>query len=303
VAVDQLDIEESVRSVQAQLNYLLPGTDLNRRFVSAGVEVNTGKYGPFEMTIRDGRAIRDHFSLGSHGFTLLNAPTQVRDFGDTDEVEAKYHAEVERYVQAATGADFVHAMGWMIRTSGDVASRQKKRAEGEAYTHRAGVQPPAGEVHVDTDPARQEKAAQRAYAKLRPDGPGYKRFLITSFWRSFSPPPQDCPLAVCDGRSVRDDEGTPNTLWVVDKIPDDLFAPMPVADADNPIAAAIFRHNPDHRWWYFSNMVKDEALLFKFHDSSRIAPWRVPHTAFWDSSLPGAQARESIECRSIAFFE
>jgi hypothetical protein len=42
VAVDTIDIEESVRSVQADLKYLLPGTPINRRFVSAGVEVNTG---------------------------------------------------------------------------------------------------------------------------------------------------------------------------------------------------------------------------------------------------------------------
>jgi hypothetical protein len=303
MAVDQLDIEDSVRTVEAQLNYLLPGTPINRRFVSAGVEVNTGKYGAFPAIIRDGRAIRDHFTLASHGFTLLDAPTAIRDFNDTDEVEASYHAEVERYVREATGADLVHAMGWMIRTSGDVAARQKKRAEGESYQHRAGVQPPAGEVHVDTDPGRQIKAAERAYAKVRPNGPGYRRFIISSFWRTYSPPPQDCPLAVCDGRSVRDDEGTPNTLWVVDKIPEDLFAPMAVADEDNPIAAAIFHHNPDHRWWYFSNMVKDEALLFKFHDSDRKGAWRVPHTAFWDTSLPDAHPRESIECRSIAFFE
>jgi len=201
-----------------------------------------------------------------------------------------------------TGADVVAAMGWMVRTSGDVASRQKKRGVDEPYQHRAGVQPPAGEVHVDTDPPRQLKAARRMYEKARPGGPGFKRFIISSFWRTYSPPPQDCPLALCDGRSVRADEGTPNVLWVVDKIPegDAMFAPM---DDENQMAAAIFRHNPDHRWWYFSNMVRDEALLFKFHDSEQTGAWRVPHTAFWDTSLPNAQPRESIECRSIAFFE
>ncbi len=299
--VETIDIEDSARTVEAQLKYLLPGTPINRRFVSAGVEVNTGKYGAFPMTIRDGRTIRQHFTLASHGFTLLDAPTAIRDFNDTDNVDARYQPEVEHYVRQATGADFVAAMGWMIRTSGDVAARQRKRSEGESYQHRAGVQPPAGEVHVDTDPARQVKAADRMYAKVRPNGPGYKRFIISSFWRTYSPPPQDCPLALCDGRSVRADEGTPNTLWVVDRIPDDLFAPMD--DANNPIAAAIFHHNPDHRCWYFSNMVADEALLFKFHDSDRSGAWRVPHTAFWDNSLPNAQPRESIECRSIAFFE
>jgi len=300
MSVQEIDIEESVRSVTAQLNYLLPGPDINRRFVSAGVEVNTGRYGPYEVTIRDGRAIRDHFAFDRHGFRLLDAPTQVTDFTDSEMVERLYPGEVQRHVGEAFGADFVVPMGWMLRTSGDVASRQTKRDQ--PYTHRGGIQPPAGEVHVDTEPGRQLAAAQRAYAKARPDGPGFSRFIVCSFWRSFSPPPQDCPLALCDARSVRDDEGTPNILWVVDEIPqgEAMFAPM---DDDAQMAAAIFRHSPDHRWWYFSNMTRDEALLFKFHDSDRSRPWRTPHTAFLDSSLPDAQPRESIEFRSIAFFE
>jgi hypothetical protein len=39
------------------------------------------------------------------------------------------------------------------------------------------------------------------------------------------------------------------------------------------------------------------------HDSRRIRPWRVPHTAFHDSNRPGAQPRASIEFRSIAYFD
>ena len=40
-----------------------------------------------------------------------------------------------------------------------------------------------------------------------------------SVWRVFSPPPQDWPLALCDFRSVRDDEGLDNQLYFVDGIP------------------------------------------------------------------------------------
>jgi hypothetical protein len=299
MAVATLDIEDGVRTIEADLNYLLPGATINRRFVSAGVEVNTGKYGPYPTIIRDGRTIADRFTLDSHGFVLLDAPSAVVDFDDKDEVDRLYPGEVERYVGAATGADFVVIGGWMIRTSGDTASRQKK-TDGP-YVHAGGVQPPGAEVHVDTEPSRQQRAAERVYAKARPNGPGFKRFIVSSFWRAYSPPPQDCPLALCDGRSVRDDEGTANTLWIVDKIPEDLFAPLD--DEANPIAAAIFEHSPDHRWWYFSNMARSEALLFKFHDSDRSGPWRVPHTAFMDPSFPNALVRESIECRSFAFFE
>ncbi len=77
----------------------------------------------------------------------------------------------------------------------------------------------------------------------------------------------------------------------------------PMEGEDQRIAASVFRYSPDHRWWYFSNMHRDEALLFKFFDSDHDVAWRCPHTAFWDASQPGAHVRESIEFRSIAYFE
>jgi hypothetical protein len=73
-------------------------------------------------------------------------------------------------------------------------------------------------------------------------------------------------------------------------------------DADQP-AAAIFKYSPDHRWWYFSKMTRDEVILLKFHDSDHSVAWRTPHTAFWDTSFPDRKVRASIECRSVAFFE
>jgi len=304
MAVD--NIEETARATTANLNYLLPGPDINRRFVSAGVEVNTGTYGPYPMTIRDGRTIHSHFSFDRHGFQLLDAPTAITDFHDRTQVEAAYQAEVCEYVKRAFGADVVYAQGWMLRTSGAIPEKPKTATDNKPYRHYGGLQPAAGEVHVDTEPSRQLAYAQKLYEKARPEEggrPGFKRFIMSSFWRTFSPPPQDCPLAVCDAQSVRDDEGVANVLWVVDKIPEteeEKFKPM---DDDKQLAAAIFRYNPDHRWWYFSRMERDEALLFKFHDSDRSVGWRCPHSAFWDESFEGANVRESIECRTIAFFE
>jgi hypothetical protein len=295
------DIEASVRSVEADINYLLPGPAINRRFVSAGVEVNTGTYGPFKVTVRDGREIKRHFTLDRHGFVLTDNTSAVVDFYDVDEVNRIYPDEAARSVQALTGADFVVPGGWMIRNSGDISRFQKKKADGP-YVHAMGVQPPAGEAHIDTEPGRADRQARAVYDKARPDGPGYRRFIYSSFWRTFSEPPQDCPLAVCDGRSVGDDEGVPNVLHIVDKIPEGeaMFAPMP---EDDKFAAAIFPYNPAHRWWYFSKMTRDEAMMVKFHDSDRSVAWRTPHTAFWDTSFPDRKVRESIELRSYAFFE
>jgi hypothetical protein len=291
--------QQKSAAIRTEINYLAPGSFINRRFVAPAQEVNTGEYRPYSVTVNDGRPNRTDFTLDSHGFTLLNHRSAVKNFRDHTEVEAIYPTEVVEAIKTATGADRVAPLHFALRTSGDltVLAREQK----EDFVRRGGVQPPGAEVHVDTVPDRSDPRAHAVYQEHFPDAPPFRRYLYTSFWRTFSPPPQDCPLALCDGTTVGDDEGVPNTMFIVDKIPnrEDMLRPMP--DEDKAIAAAIFRHNPAHRWWYFSDMTRDEALLFKFHDSPRIKPWRVPHTAFY-SKLPGAFARESIEFRTIAYF-
>jgi hypothetical protein len=50
-------------------------------------------------------------------------------------------------------------------------------------------------------------------------------------------------------------------------------------------------------------MTRDEVLMFKFHDSDPSKALRAPHTAFHDPSFPHPKVRESIEFRTIAYFE
>lgn len=292
--------EPDAPGVATEVTYLAPGSFINRRFVAPGREVNTGEYRAYPATIRDARPRHADFTLASHGFTLLQHCSAVRDFLDKDEVEATYPGEVAAAIRQLTGADRVHTLSWMVRTSGDLSAHRREQV---GYRHYGGVQPPASEAHCDSSPDRVDAMAKRYYQQRFPDAPPYRRFLYSSFWRTFSPPPQDYPLALCDGNSVGDEEGVPNTLHVVDRIPerDEMLRPMP--DEDQAIAAAIFHHNPLHRWWYFSNMNRDEALLLVFHDSRRKRPWRVPHTAFRDTSRPDAHPRSSIEFRSLAYFD
>ena len=285
-------------TVETEITYLAPGSFMNRRFVAPAREVNTGEYRAYPVTIRDARPCQSEFTLASHGFMLATHRSSVRDFRDREEVERVYPHEVAAAVKQLTGADRVATMSWMVRTSGDLPAREEK-----GYKHRGGVQPPAGEAHCDASPDRVDAMARALHERTFPGAPPYRRFLYTSFWRTFSPPPQDYPLALCDGTSVGDEEGVPNTLFIVDSIPEREEMLRPVAGEDKMIAAAIFHYNPGHRWWYFSNMTRDEVLLLVFHDSRRVKPWRVPHTAFRDRSRPQAHPRESVEFRSVAYFE
>jgi hypothetical protein len=275
-----------IAAVKAKIDYLLPSSRINRRFWAPGKELNTGVYAPYEVTIRNAR-LAGPFSLDEHGFCLSRHVTRITAWPQNYSADSPYATEVREVVKRLTGADMVIPMGGMMRDSVQTSDT---------------VQPPAAEAHVDFTQRSAERIANRLYRRDRPDGGGYRRFLAFSLWRALSAPPQDTPLALCEGRSVADDEGTHNTKIDVDEIPsgDALFAPIE-GEADMT-AATIFRHSPNHRWWYFPDMTPDEVVLIKFYDSDHRTAWRCPHTAFRDHSRADAQRRRSMEFRGIAYF-
>lgn len=290
--------EASARAFETQITYLEPNNPINRRFVCAGAEVNTGTYAPYVTTMRDGRPIVDAFNLDTHGFVLHKHQSQVKNFLDNDEVAAIYPAEAVVIIKALTGADMVFPQGWMVRTPGELAV-QKKVA---GYQHQGGVQPPAGEAHCDFAPDVAERVAEKYYQQMCPGGKPYKRFISASLWRCFTEGPQDWPLAMCDARSVTPGEGIKNTLVVVDEIPSMEEMKKPIPGEEHMLAAHIYQFSPEHRWWYFSNMNRDEILYFKFYDSDSSVAQAVPHTAFADHSFANPNVRMSIELRSMAYF-
>jgi hypothetical protein len=276
-----------VAGVEATIDYLIPGSRINRRYVAPGAELNTGRYAPHNVFIRNGRRAQDTLGLDTQGFTLARQPSRVVDFKDKAEVDAVYSAEVERIVRALTGADLVAPLGYVLRTSGATSSE---------------TQPPASEVHVDMTTDRAVRLAAALYEKTFAGRPAFSRFIASSLWRPFSQPPQDWPLAVCDGTSVGDDEGVPNVMVRLAELPDPDNIPEHCDNEDALPAASIFHFSPGHRWWYFPDMNRDEVLLVKFHDSDHTKAWRAPHTSFRDPGVVNAPPRESIEYRTIAYY-
>ena len=62
-------------------------------------------------------------------------------------------------------------------------------------------------------------------------------------------------------------------------------------------------HNPQHRWYYYPDMTRDEVIVFKAHDSQQSVARRVPHTAFTDPTCPpGTPTRASVEARGLVIF-
>ncbi len=277
----------TVQAVTGELHYLDPASTVLRRFTAPGASVNTGNYLAYQVPVRNGRPVADQFALDRNGFELVAHASAVRDFTDRDEVERVYPGEVAEFVRSRTGADRVAALGWVLRRSADPGANAS--------------QPQAALVHCDFSVTGAVPRARDAYAARFPDGPGYRRALLTSVWRVFTPPPQDWPLALCDYTSVGPGEGLDNRLYFVDEIPADRYAEMP---PDAPGTSGFeFHYSPAHQWWYFPGMTRDEVLFFKFNDSDHERAWRVPHSAFRDPTVHGARPRHSIEFRTVAYFE
>jgi len=63
------------------------------------------------------------------------------------------------------------------------------------------------------------------------------------------------------------------------------------------------KYNSKHRWIYFPEMRRDEAIVFKVYDSDKNRARFTAHTSFNDPATPrGAPPRQSIEMRTFAFF-
>jgi len=66
----------------------------------------------------------------------------------------------------------------------------------------------------------------------------------------------------------------------------------------------IVKPNPEHRWYFKYGQRPDEPLFIKCYDSLEDGrARRVPHTAFDDPAYEGGDPRESIETRTLVFYD
>lgn len=275
-------------SVNAKVEYVSPDAKVYRRFVCPGREVNTGECKPHDMVVRNARLADEEFTLDTAGFQLVRHNTGVTDFYDKEQVATVYPGEIKKLLMDLTGADLVLDLGATLRS---------------ARNPRDDIQPPGVEAHVDYNEASSRRLAQRMLEQNDMEDFEYSRFMCINLWRVINEPPQDWPLAVCDGRSVGREDGVGNVMVRVDEIPDrETMLNMAIPDEDRLPTAFLFLHNPQHRWYYYPNMTPNELLIFKLYDSVETGAWRVPHGSFRDTTYADANGRESAEIRTVLYF-
>jgi len=265
--------------VEAKLSYIIDeGFTPVHRISGPGesIKERPGTYAEHPAVIHDGRPTRDEFTLATHGFAFTDHDTRVKDFYDADEVKRVYYPEVEQLVKAHTGAARVLVFDHTLR-SGDDGLRAEKQAR-----------EPVKAVHNDYT----ENSGPQRVRDLLPAGEAEAciagGFAIVQVWRPIRGDVETDPLAICDARSMVAE----NFIVVERHYPHRIGETYHIA------------HNPNHRWYYFPRMTRNEALVFKVFDSDRDAAVRfTAHTAFSDpASPPGAPPRESMEARALVFF-
>ena len=126
------------------------------------------------------------------------------------------------------------------------------------------------------------------------------RWSIINVWRPIKPISKD-PLALCDARTVRDEDLMPVSVT----LPSKGTGQYASISKGKGFELYYLRYDPEQTWYYVSAMEPEEVLLLKCFDSTRDGNTarRVPHSAFTDPDTKDDVNRESIEVRCLVFYE
>ena len=232
---------------------------------------------PARVTIRDARG--RGCELDREGFTLVEHKSAVDDLTDLDAVAKVHSGEIAELLKRVTGCDEV------VMTPFGILRFSEKSGENEAHDNSH----PARFVHVDM--AKEDAAAARAQSA--PHGRAIGRSAQYNVWRSLAGGTQDVPLGLCDCTSLAEGDLLDCRA---------IFDPLD-GSPEWGFANYLLAENPGHRWYYYSDMRRDEAIVFKTSERDPARAQLMPHGAF-DNPLAGEDAppRVSLEMRGTCYW-
>lgn len=276
-----------------------------------------------QLPVYDARAFDgvERHTLDSNGFELLNRPLPNLDFDFLDNVSVvrNYYPHCADIIRQASGARLVAAFDHNVRSAS--GNQDKDLIKGSQQ-----VQPPLHMVHGDytltsapqrlldltkTPTSNDTYRATLAEGETLLDETDVQKaidtghFAIINLWRNIAAEPVATnPLGLCDAALVDPKDLVVFEIHYADRVGENYYA----------------KHSENHKWFFYPEMTRDEALLIKQWDSSgelsrsngERADGAQPggkstfsfHSAFVDPSV-GADApdRWSIEVRCMALFD
>lgn len=266
-------------SVEAEVSYIVDDGVPPVRYVDwpeMEHENVKARYETKRVTIRNGRVADEEITLPTHGFAFVEHETKMKDFLDEEEILRVYYPETAAIIKAQSGAKRVLVFDHTLRTAD--LSRLAER----------WVREPVHACHNDYTEHSAPQRVRDILGEEEAEEPLKHRYSIIQTWRSIAPQVESEPLALCDGRTIPEVGFIPNQRRYKHRIAE----------------TAHIAYSPEHRWFYFPLMQRNEAIVFKVFDTDPSAGVRfTAHTAFNDpNTAPDAKIRESIEMRALAFY-
>lgn len=233
---------------------------------------------PHEVRITDVRESGRVYSIEEDGFSFVKLPNDFQAFDDPERVKAELYPRMRDITAELLGREVAAVFDHATRRRPNVDARLRGGGASRQPLHR---------VHCDFTPKSAEQQILRTLGEAGREWLS-RPFALVNYWRPIVGPLRDDPLAICAPRSVS---------------PEDL---KPVRHVHAYGESEIYGvgYNPDHQWFYMSDMQPQDALFFKVYDSTGERTLVAPHTAFTLSAPPQPMPpRESFELRLMVFYD
>lgn len=287
------------RKVAAKINYMSRTVEkpFTALYQPADGIMNNHVYDTPTVEITDlrGTTVADRERLGfttnEAGFEIIegfSSPDTQKGWAeqkweDSKWIESVYYADIDKIFKDKLGVTSTFIF--------DHTVRKRRPKEEEDLPETPDTRKPVPMAHSDQSRWAGENRIEKHLGKetLEKVKRGELHAQLINLWRPLRGQAWDFPLAVADSRTVsRGENGQPKD-WVLTelKYPDWSGQTLSI------------HPNKDHRWYYYSGLETDKAILLKCYDS--VDETRTPHTAFEDPTTPkDAEPRWSIEVRVLA---
>ena len=220
---------------------------------------------PTPVEVTDLRTAPRDLSFDEDGIAFVKQPTAVKDFQTVDQWQATYDAELEQLLKSEIGAVEVIVFDHTVRIDDPNAPRR-----------------PARNVHNDYNQAGAEQRLIDIVGDARAIDFHTGGYGFVNVWRPIEHTIHSSPLGFIRPASMSESD------WMdIGLIYPDRFGQI--------LGVAA---NPEHDWFFMSEMTPDEAVIFNIYDSSG-----RPHLAHSALDLPGDEdvtvPRKSIESRTL----
>lgn len=267
-------------TVKAKVQFSIKGSEPYVSLVpeaGAGSDRREGLYQEREIEVSNGRPGAGRYSLDREGLLFMRYGTAMANFYDDAEVRRVYYPEMDRLVKEVTGAAKVIVFDHTIRVD-DTGLQTERKV-------RAPVRIVHNDFTVRSAPQRVRDLLPADEAEMRLK----KRYGSINVWRPLRGPVETSPLVICEWGAIEESDLIAAERRYQDRI------------------GGVYNlaYNPKQRWLYFPKMEREEVVVLKCFDSltDGTARWTA-HGSFEDPNSPtGARPRESIEIRTLYFFD